>query len=70
MEVPLKKLKIELLYDAVILLLSIFLEINHNSKRCMRSSLCGAAESNLTSNREVAGSFPGLAQWVKALVLM
>ena len=29
------------------------------------SSCRGAAEMNLTGNREVVGSIPGLAQWVK-----
>ena len=29
------------------------------------SSRFGAAETNLIRNREVAGSIPGLAQWVK-----
>ena len=34
-----------------------------------RSSHCGAAETNLTRNHEVLGLIPGLAQWVKDLVL-
>ena len=29
------------------------------------SSCCAAAEMNLTSNHEVVGSIPDLAQWVK-----
>ena len=33
------------------------------------SSCRGAAESNLTRNHEVVGWIPGLAQWVKDLVL-
>ena len=32
-----------------------------------RSSLRGAAETNLTGNHEVVGSITGLAQWVKEL---
>ena len=33
------------------------------------SSHHGAAEMNLIRNHEVSGSIPGLAQWVKVLVL-
>ena len=33
------------------------------------SSHCGTAETNPTRKPEVAGSIPGLAQWVKDLVL-
>ena len=34
-----------------------------------RSSRCGAVETNPTRNNEVAGSIPGLTQWVKGLAL-
>ena len=35
-----------------------------------RSSRGGTVETNLTGNHEVAGSTPGLTQWVKALTLL
>ena len=34
-----------------------------------RSFQCGAAETNLTRNREVVGLIPDFAQWVKDLAL-
>ena len=48
-------------------------EASHQEKQTciknMGSSHHGAAETNLTRNREVSGSIPGLTQWVKDLVL-
>ena len=34
-----------------------------------RSSHCGTAETNPTSNHEVGGLIPGLTQWVNDLAL-
>ena len=34
-------------------------------KKISWSSHCGTVEMNPTSNHEVVGSIPGLAQWVK-----
>ena len=44
-------------------------EVEEDQKTSFRSSCCGAAETNPTSNHEVLLSSPGLAQWVKDLAL-
>ena len=41
----------------------------NNAKEYIGSSLCGSAVMNPTRIHEDAGSTPGLAQWVKDLVL-
>ena len=44
-------------------------EVEKTLKEVTRSSHCGSAVTNPTSNHEDAGSIPGLAQWVRDPVL-
>ena len=59
------KVKIELAYDSAIPLLGIYFEKMLIQKDACRSFRCGAAETNPTSDHEVAGSIADLVQWVK-----
>uniref|UniRef100_A0A5G2QSC1 Uncharacterized protein n=2 Tax=Sus scrofa TaxID=9823 RepID=A0A5G2QSC1_PIG len=65
----LRKRNIELPYYLAIPLLGIYPDENAIRKDTCQSSHSGAVETNLTRNHEVAGSIPGLAQWVKDPVL-
>ena len=49
--------------DQYLLVFVLFLGASHQTS--FGSSCRGAAETNPTRNHEVAGSIPGLAQWVK-----
>ena len=51
-------------------LIVLLTQVFHIFKKSMPgSSHCGEAETNLTSNHEVAGLISGLTQWVKDLAL-
>ena len=54
------------------IIFTLLFELNRrqNYKVHLGSSLCGTAETNTTRNHEVAGSIPGLVQWVKDSALL
>ena len=45
------------------------LRVSSIKSSCNRSSRCGAVETNPTSIHQDVGLIPGLAQWIKDLVL-
>ena len=44
-------------------------QLKTDFKKALGYSCCGAAEINPPRSREIAGSIPGLSQWVKDLAL-
>ena len=49
--------------------ITLFFFLIFKKKKRYRSSHCGSTETNLTSIHEDASSIPGLAQWVRDMVL-
>uniref|UniRef100_A0A8D1X7E0 Uncharacterized protein n=1 Tax=Sus scrofa TaxID=9823 RepID=A0A8D1X7E0_PIG len=66
----LKKLKIELPFDPIIPLLGVYPEKTMTKKIHVGVPVVAQWLTNLTRNHGVAGSVPGLAQWVNDLVLL
>jgi len=61
---------VNLIRSQLFIFVFISLALGRLTWKTFGSSRCGAAETNLTSNHEVTGSIPGLAPWVKDLVLL
>ena len=58
-------------FSVVLKSVTVFLKPNALLNICtFRSSHCGTVETNPTRNHEVMRLIPGLAQWVKDLVLL
>ena len=57
-------------YTTVLQMDFILVALTAMKKQAFGSSCRGATETNPTRNHEVAGSIPGLAQWVKDPALL